>query len=189
MTRSALRRTIDWCQAPDPHVYLVGIRRCASSARSGFCRSRVKLIENKTGGCEYIPTDLRHLELFRRLSARARILQLSGRLGADAAAAAADRCARLRHHPGRYADAGCDQAEPANAKVVCVVHDLLPLTDLRLSDVATRLFLSRLFTSLQSGRRTGIRLQLQPEPLPGPAAAVHSPAGAGGLSAHALRCA
>ena len=35
-----------------------------------------------------------------------------------------------------------------DAKVVCVVHDLLPLTDLRLSDVATRLFLSRLFTSL-----------------------------------------
>ena len=36
----------------------------------------------------------------------------------------------------------------ANAKVVCVVHDLFPLTDLRLSDVTTRLFLSRLFTSL-----------------------------------------
>src|SRR5204863_8945425 len=36
----------------------------------------------------------------------------------------------------------------ANAKVVCVVHDLLPLTDLRLSDVATRLFMCRLMTSL-----------------------------------------
>ena len=35
-----------------------------------------------------------------------------------------------------------------NAKVICVVHDLLPLTDLKLSDVATRLFLSRLMTSL-----------------------------------------
>jgi glycosyltransferase involved in cell wall biosynthesis len=34
-------------------------------------------------------------------------------------------------------------------KVICVVHDLLPITDLKLSDVATRLFLSRLFTSLQ----------------------------------------
>ena len=35
-----------------------------------------------------------------------------------------------------------------NAKVVCVVHDLLPLTDLKLSDIATRLFLSRIVTSL-----------------------------------------
>jgi hypothetical protein len=32
----------------------------------GVLPSRVKLIENKTGGSEYIPTDLRHLELFRQ---------------------------------------------------------------------------------------------------------------------------
>ena len=36
----------------------------------------------------------------------------------------------------------------SNSKVICIVHDLLPLTDLKLSDVATRLFLSRLATSL-----------------------------------------
>jgi glycosyltransferase involved in cell wall biosynthesis len=36
----------------------------------------------------------------------------------------------------------------ADTKVICVVHDLLPLTDLKLSDAATRLFLSRLTTSL-----------------------------------------
>jgi glycosyltransferase involved in cell wall biosynthesis len=36
-----------------------------------------------------------------------------------------------------------------DTKVICVVHDLLPLTDLKLSDVATQLFLYRLLTSLQ----------------------------------------
>jgi glycosyltransferase involved in cell wall biosynthesis len=36
-----------------------------------------------------------------------------------------------------------------NSKVICVVHDLLPITDLKLSDVATRLFLYRLLTSLR----------------------------------------
>lgn len=36
-----------------------------------------------------------------------------------------------------------------DAKVICVVHDLLPLTDLKLGDVATRQFPARIRTSLR----------------------------------------
>ena len=146
MTHSALRRTIDW--------FKHRIRMCTSwefglcfLRATGVLPLRVKLIENKSGGFEYIPTDLRHLELFRHFLLEPGFYSYQ------------DTSALIRLPPPRIDARDYDIIlidtptrvaikRRANAKVVCVVHDLLPLTDLKLSDVATRLFLSRLFTSL-----------------------------------------
>ena len=146
MTHSALRRTIDW--------FKHRIRMCTSwefglcfLRATGVLPPRVKLIENKSGGFEYIPTDLRHLELFRHFLLEPGFYSYQ------------DTSALIRLPPPRIDARDYDIIlidtptrvaikRRANAKVVCVVHDLLPLTDLKLSDVATRLFLSRLFTSL-----------------------------------------
>ena len=146
VARSALRRTIDWVKHR--------IRACTSwefgaclLRAIGLLPLRVKLIENKTAGLEYIPTDLRHLELFRDF-----LLEPGFYSYQDASALtqlpppqidARDYDVILVDTPTRVAI-----KRGPNAKVICVVHDLLPLTDLKLSDVATRLFLSRLMTSL-----------------------------------------
>ena len=146
VARSALRRTIDWVKHR--------IRACTSwefgaclLRAIGILPLRVKLIENKTAGLEYIPTDLRHLELFRDF-----LLEPGFYSYQDASALtqlpppqidARDYDVILVDTPTRVAI-----KRGPNAKVICVVHDLLPLTDLKLSDVATRLFLSRLMTSL-----------------------------------------
>ncbi|XSC47412.1 glycosyltransferase [Bradyrhizobium sp. RDT10] len=146
MTRSNLRRSIDWLKHR--------IRMCTSwefglcfLRAMGVLPARVKLIENKSGGFEYIPTDLRHLELFRHFLLEPGFYSYQ------------DTSALMRLPPPRIDARDYDiilvdtptrvaiKRRP-DAKVVCVVHDLLPLTDLRLSDVATRLFLSCLFTSL-----------------------------------------
>jgi glycosyltransferase involved in cell wall biosynthesis len=146
LMRSTLHRTFDWLKHR--------VRMC-TSWEFGLCflraigalPPRVKLIENRSGGFEYIPTDLRHLELFRHFLLEAGFYNYQ------------DTSALIRLPPPRIDARGYDvilvdtptrvaiRRRP-DAKVVCVVHDLLPLTDLRLSDVATRLFLSRLFTSL-----------------------------------------
>ncbi|MBR1269750.1 glycosyltransferase family 4 protein [Bradyrhizobium sp. AUGA SZCCT0222] len=146
VARSAVRRTIDWVKHR--------IRACTSwefgaclLRAIGLLPLRVKLIENKTAGLEYIPTDLRHLELFRDF-----LLEPGFYSYQDASALtqlpppqidARDYDVILVDTPTRVAI-----KRGPNAKVICVVHDLLPLTDLKLSDVATRLFLSRLMTSL-----------------------------------------
>ncbi|MGV7215804.1 glycosyltransferase family 4 protein [Bradyrhizobium sp. UFLA05-112] len=107
-----------------------------------------RLIENKTAALEYIPPDLRHLELFRDFQLEAGFYSYQ-----DSSALfllpppridARDYDVILVDTPTRVAI----KRKPG-AKVICVVHDLLPLTDLKLSDVATRLFLSRLLTSLR----------------------------------------
>ena len=64
MTRSALRRTIDWFKHRISMCTSWEFGLCFLRA-IGVLPPRVKLIENKSGGFEYIPTDLRHLELFR----------------------------------------------------------------------------------------------------------------------------
>ncbi|MBR1227349.1 MULTISPECIES: glycosyltransferase family 1 protein [unclassified Bradyrhizobium] len=146
VARSAVRRTVDWVKHR--------IRACTSwefgaclLRAIGLLPLRVKLIENKTAGLEYIPTDLRHLELFRDF-----LLEPGFYSYQDASALtqlpppqidARDYDVILVDTPTRVAI-----KRGPNAKVICVVHDLLPLTDLKLSDVATRLFLSRLMTSL-----------------------------------------
>ncbi len=64
MTHSALRRTIDWFKHRISMCTSWEFGLCFLRA-TGVLPLRVKLIENKSGGFEYIPTDLRHLELFR----------------------------------------------------------------------------------------------------------------------------
>lgn len=62
--RSGLRRTADWIghklRAAASWEVLVSFLRAA-----GLLPMRIKLIENRTADLEYVPTDLRHLELFR----------------------------------------------------------------------------------------------------------------------------
>jgi len=145
-TRSALRRSIDWVRHRIHMATSWEFAACLLRA-TGVLRPRARLIENKSEGLEYIPTDLRHLQLFRDF-----LLEPGFYSYQDTSALfrlpppridASDYDVILVDTPTRVAI----KRKP-NAKVVCVVHDLLPLTDLKLSDVATRLFLSRLFTSL-----------------------------------------
>ncbi|MFH1340393.1 MAG: glycosyltransferase family 1 protein [Pseudomonadota bacterium] len=160
----ALYRFLDEADMSDPAASgalrrtLGGIRRRLRACTSrefaacllraiGLLPMHVRLIDNKAGALEYIPTDLRHLELFRtfhlepgffsyqNVSALTRLPppQIDAH-GYDLVLVDTPTRVAIRRGP--------------NTRVVCVVHDLLPLTDLRLSDVATRLFLSRLLTSL-----------------------------------------
>ena len=146
MTRGILRRTIDWFRHRISMCTSWEFAQCLLRA-VGVLPPSIKLIENKSGGFEYIPTDLRHLELFRHFLLEPGFYSYQ------------DTSALVRLPPPRIDARDYDiilidtptrvaiRRRP-DARVVCVVHDLLPLTDLRLSDVATRLFVSRLFTSL-----------------------------------------
>ncbi|WP_342711101.1 glycosyltransferase family 1 protein [Bradyrhizobium sp. B124] len=142
-----LRRTVDWCRgklrAATSLEFAVSFLRAVHLLPAG-----VSLIENHADGLEYIPTDLRHLKLFGDFLLEPGFYSYQ------------DTSALLRLPPPRVDARGYDVIlvdtptrvaiqRKRGAKVICVVHDLLPLTDLKLSDVATRLFLSRLFTSLQ----------------------------------------
>jgi glycosyltransferase involved in cell wall biosynthesis len=113
----------------------------------GLWRLQARLIENQTEGLEYIPTDLRHLEMFRYFLLEPGFYSYQ------------DTSALTQLPPPRIDARGYDIIlvdsptrvaikRNRDARVICVVHDLLPLTDLKLSDAATRLFLSRLLTSL-----------------------------------------
>lgn len=105
-------------------------------------------IANDSSALEYIPTDLRHLGLFSDFRPEPGFYSYQ------------DSSALLRLPAPRIDGRGFDlilidtptrvivQRDPG-AKVICVVHDLLPLTDMKLSDMATRIFLSRLGTSLK----------------------------------------
>ena len=146
VTRSSLRRTIDWIRDRLRVSVSREFLQCFMRAL-GVSRSGARLIENKAEDLEYIPPDLRHLKLFGRF-----LLEPGFYTYQDASALG-------RLPPPRIDARGYDiilvdtptrvavRRRPG-AKVICVVHDLLPLTDLKLSDVATRLFLSRLVTSL-----------------------------------------
>lgn len=142
-----LRRTVDWfrgkLRAATSLEFAVSFLRALHLLPAG-----VSLIENHADGLEYIPTDLRHLKLFGDFLLEPGFYSYQ------------DTSALLRLPPPRVDARGYDVIlvdtptrvaiqRKRGAKVICVVHDLLPLTDLKLSDVATRLFLSRLFTSLQ----------------------------------------
>jgi glycosyltransferase involved in cell wall biosynthesis len=147
MTRGHLRRTVDWFR----HRISVSTSRefVACFLRAiGLLGLGTRLIENNTAALEYIPPDLRHLELFRGFhlesgfysyqDTSALVMLPPPRIDAR------DYDIILVDTPTRVA-----VKRSPGAKVICVVHDLLPLTDLKLSDVATRLFLSRLLTSLR----------------------------------------
>jgi glycosyltransferase involved in cell wall biosynthesis len=142
-----LRRMIDWIRHKIDALTSLEFGACFLRA-IGLLPTRVKRIANKTDGLEYIPTDLRHLELFSDFLLEPGFYNYQ------------DTSALTRLPPPRIDARDYDIIlvdtptrvaikRNAAAKVICVVHDLLPLTDLKLSDVATRLFLSRLITSLQ----------------------------------------
>ncbi|MBR1175826.1 glycosyltransferase family 4 protein [Bradyrhizobium sp. KB893862 SZCCT0404] len=108
----------------------------------------VRLIENRPTALEYIPPDLSHLELFSDFQLESGFFNYQ-----DSSAFfllpppridARDYDVIVVDTPTRVAI----KRRP-DAKVICVVHDLLPLTDLKLSDIATRQFLARIRTSLR----------------------------------------
>jgi glycosyltransferase involved in cell wall biosynthesis len=147
LARNGLRRTLDWLRHKATLSvswdYIVCFLRAI-----GLRGLHARLIENRTAALEYIPPDLRHLELFRDFQLEPGFYNYQ------------DSSAFLMLPPPRIDARDYDvivvdtptrvavKRRP-DAKVICVVHDLLPLTDLKLSDVATRLFLSRLLTSLK----------------------------------------
>lgn len=146
LARGSLRRTVDWFR------HKIRVATSWEFAIS-FLRAirllpmRPKLIANNTAGLEYIPTDLRHLELFGDFMLEPAFYSYQ------------DISALTRLPPPRVDASGYDiilvdtptrvaiHRRPG-ARVICVVHDLLPITDLKLDDIATRLFLSRLYTSV-----------------------------------------
>jgi len=145
-TRSALRRTLGWLKQRLQMGTSWEVAACFLRA-IGMLRLTTKRIENKTAGLEYIPPDLLHLKLFRDFFLESGFYTYQ------------DSSALLRLPPPRVDASGYDIIlvdtptrveikRSQNSRVICIVHDLLPLTDLKLSDVATRLFLSRLSTSL-----------------------------------------
>ena len=157
LARNGLRRTLDWLRHKATMSVSWDYVLCFLRA-IGLRSLHARLIENSTAALEYIPPDLHHLELFRDFQlepgfysyqdSSAFFLLPPPRIDArDYDVIVVDTPTRvaIRRRP--------------NAKVICVVHDLLPLTDLKLSDVATRLFLSRLLTSRSEERRVGKECQ------------------------------
>jgi glycosyltransferase involved in cell wall biosynthesis len=146
-TRSSVRRFIIWFRHRIRRTITREVASCLLRA-IGLLRLQAHLIENKTGGLAYVPTGLRHLELFRDFFLEPGFYSYQD-------TSALTRLPPPRIDARRYdiilVDAPTRVAIKRNpaAKVICVVHDLLPLTDPKLSDVATRLFLSRLLTSLR----------------------------------------
>lgn len=113
----------------------------------GLAPVRRSLIHNAPDALAYVPAHLRHLERFGTFQLEpgfygyqniAALLQLPAprvdARGYDVVVLDTPVHVRLRRDPG--------------CRVIGVVHDLLPLTDPKLSDVATRVFLSRLHSSL-----------------------------------------
>jgi len=146
MARSALRRAIGWAKDRIRATTSWDAGVCFLRAM-GLLRLRARSIENDTEALEYIPTDLRHLKLFRDFRLEPGFYTFQ------------DASALTRLPPPRVDARGYDivlvdtptrvaVTRGSATKVICVVHDLLPLTDLKLSDVATKLFLFRLLTSL-----------------------------------------
>lgn len=147
VTLSGTRRKFNWLR--DRATMLLSRDNVLCLLRAiGLRGLHTRLIANRTAALEYIPPDLRHLELFRDFQlepgffnyqdSSAYFLLPPPRIDArDYDVIVVDTPTRvaIRRRPG--------------AKVICVVHDLLPLTDLKLSDIATRQFLARIRTSLR----------------------------------------
>ena len=141
-----LRRAADWLGRRFRTLSLREFGTCLLRA-CGILQVRANLIGNKTSQLEYIPADLSYLPLFQTLSLEPGFFNYQS------------ISSLTRLPPPRINARGFDVIlvdtptkavieRDASARVVCVIHDLLPLTDIRLPDVATQLFLSRLLTSL-----------------------------------------
>jgi glycosyltransferase involved in cell wall biosynthesis len=145
--RSVWRRRLDWIRA---HIHrLVSFEFVTCLLRAFWLLPvRVQKIDNEAAGLAYIPPELRHLGVFREFRLEPGFYSYQ------------DLSALMRLPPPRIDASGYDIVvidtplrahirRSAGTRVICVVHDLLPLTDLKLDDAATRVFLSRLETSLQ----------------------------------------
>ncbi|UPU00676.1 glycosyltransferase family 4 protein [Bradyrhizobium barranii subsp. apii] len=144
---SGARRRFDWLRHKATMLLSRDNILCLLRA-IGLLGLHARLIENRTAALEYIPPDMRHLELFGEFQLEPGFFNYQ-----DSSAFfllpppridARDYDLIVVDTPTRVAI----RRKP-NAKVICVVHDLLPLTDLKLSDIATRQFLARIGTSLR----------------------------------------
>ncbi|EJN14005.1 glycosyltransferase [Bradyrhizobium sp. YR681] len=144
---SGSRRRLDWLRNKAAMLLSRDNILCLLRA-IGLLGLRTRLIENRIAALEYIPPDMRHLELFSDFQLEPGFFNYQ-----DSSAFfllpppridARDYDVIVVDTPTRVAI----RRKP-NAKVICVVHDLLPLTDLKLSDIATRQFLARIRTSLR----------------------------------------
>lgn len=146
VTLSGTRGKFDWLRHRATSLLSRDNLLCLLRA-IGLRGLHARLIENKTAALEYIPPDLRHLGLFRDFQLEPGFFNYQ-----DSSAFfllpppridARDYDVIIVDTPTRVAI----RRKP-DSKVICVVHDLLPLTDLKLSDIATRQFLARIRTSL-----------------------------------------
>lgn len=146
-TLSGTRRKFDWLRHKAGMLLSQDNVLCLLRA-IGLRGLNARLIENRPAALEYIPPDLSHLELFGDFQLEPGFFNYQ-----DSSAFfllpppridARDYDVIVVDTPTRVAI----KRRP-DAKVICVVHDLLPLTDLKLSDIATRQFLARIRTSLR----------------------------------------
>ncbi|MFO1151662.1 MAG: glycosyltransferase family 1 protein [Alsobacter sp.] len=144
--RSALRRQLRWCRERLQRVLSLDFALAFLRA-TRLLPTRTVRIGNDPDQFAYVPPHLRHLSLFRDF------LLEPGFYGFQ------DVSALLRLPPPVIDARGYDVVlldtpvrvklkRSVSTRVIGVVHDLLPLTDLKLSDEATRVFLSRLESSL-----------------------------------------
>ena len=147
VTLSGTRRKFDWLRQRGGMLLSRDNMLCLLRA-IGLRSLNARLIENRPAALEYIPPDLSHLELFGDFQLEPGFFNYQ------------DSSAFFLLPPPRIDARDYDvivvdtptrvtiKRRP-DAKVICVVHDLLPLTDLKLSDIATRQFLARIRTSLR----------------------------------------
>lgn len=147
VTFSGARRKFDWIRQRAGTSLSRDVVLCMLRAIS-LRGLNARPIANRTAALEYIPPDLTHLKLFGEFQ-----LEPGFYTYQDSSAFfllppprvdARDYDVIVVDTPTRVA-----VTRKPGAKVICVVHDLLPLTDLKLSDIATRQFMARIRTSLR----------------------------------------
>jgi glycosyltransferase involved in cell wall biosynthesis len=146
--RSGLRKALDWFRDRFKAVLSLDVLICLAQALIGRAM-RGAFINNAAAVFDYLPNELEHLKLFHKF-----------RL--DAGVYSYQELSALTRLPAPRLDvSGYDlvivdsptrmaMANNSRVRVISVIHDLLPITDVRLTDIATRLFLFRLTTTLRN---------------------------------------
>ncbi|WP_158814849.1 glycosyltransferase family 1 protein [Methylocapsa sp. S129] len=146
--RSSMRKTVDWVRSRLQAILSVDVLICLAQAFIGRAM-RGAVIANAAAVFDYLPAELEHLKLFHKFRLDSGIysyqeLSALARLPAPRLDVSGYDLV-IVDSPTRIA-----MAKNSRARIVGVVHDLLPITDIRLSDVATHLFLFRLTTTLRN---------------------------------------